>query len=155
MPSTQTSLFGNFLRPLEIYVWFYIIIALFIVTVVFWWIWFWTRELVFITKGDTFWYALGTVLQQGSPRSPRSCSGRMLVAFWWFFAITVAAVYSGNLTASLAVTKLNIPYKTFADLAQQNVFKLGILGGTSDVEFFKVLSINTHLIKAVAPLFLF
>jgi hypothetical protein len=79
----------------------------------------------------------------------------MLVAFWWFFAITVAAVYSGNLTASLAVTKLNIPYKTFADLAQQNVFKLGILGGTSDVEFFKVLSINTHLIKAVAPLFLF
>ncbi|ELT98317.1 hypothetical protein CAPTEDRAFT_219223 [Capitella teleta] len=75
--------------------------------------------------------------EEGSPRSPRSCSGRMLAAFWWFFAITVAAVYSGNLTASLAVTKLNIPYKTFADLAQQNVFKLGILGGTSDVEFFK------------------
>ena len=61
-----------------------------------------------------------------------------MAASWWFFSITLAAVYSGNLTAFLAVSNLKTPLKTFEDIAHQSDFQIGILGGSSDVDFFKV-----------------
>ena len=41
----------------------------------------------------------------GSQYEPTSLTMRKLVGFWWFFSIVMAATYTGNLIAVLAVPK--------------------------------------------------
>ncbi|ELU16732.1 hypothetical protein CAPTEDRAFT_70795, partial [Capitella teleta] len=68
----------------------------------------------------------------------QSISGRTLSGFLWFFSITLAAVYSGNLTAFLAVSKLSIPFSTLEDIASQNEYQIGFTGGGYSEMFFRV-----------------
>ncbi|ELU16476.1 hypothetical protein CAPTEDRAFT_189588 [Capitella teleta] len=43
---------------------------------------------------------------------------------------------SGNLTACLAVSNLNTPFTTFADLTQQNEYQMGMIGGSVTESLF-------------------
>ncbi|ELU13748.1 hypothetical protein CAPTEDRAFT_98250 [Capitella teleta] len=137
-PHASVSFLGYFFMPLAQSVWLYILLAIAIVSGLFWWIGLLNRELMFITKSRSFWLCFSAILQQGSPHSPCSCSGRMLSACWWFFAITLAAVYNGNIMASSAVAKLNIPFTTFEDIAEQSDHLIGLFGGTADLTFYGV-----------------
>ena len=67
----------------------------------------------------------------GCVHIPVRPSARMLVGFWWLYAIILAASYSANLMALIAVSKPCPPFQTFAELAEQDEYKFGVMGGGS------------------------
>ena len=56
---------------------------------------------------------------------PRTLSGRLLGSFWWFFSLTVTAMYMANLAAFLTVNRMAMPVDSLQSLANQNKFKFG------------------------------
>lgn len=74
-------------------------------------------------ESETFSFAGGNYL-------PVTLSGRVVVATWWVFCIVFMAVYSGSLVAYLAVTVVNMPFKTLEELVEQTAYKWAIVQGT-------------------------
>ena len=68
---------------------------------------------------------------EGSQWSPRLNATRIMVACWWFFVIVVAATYTGNLTAVLAVPKTVYPVQSLQELVEQSTYKYGTTSGTA------------------------
>ena len=59
--------------------------------------------------------------------------------YTWHLAILVLwATYSGNLVAFLTVIKNPVPINTLKELADQDQYKFGLLGGTAWVTSFEV-----------------
>ncbi|KAK2190986.1 hypothetical protein NP493_63g02027 [Ridgeia piscesae] len=54
-----------------------------------------------------------------------------MVACWWFFVILVAATYTGNLIAVLAVSKTGYPVQSLRELAEQSTYKYGTTAGAA------------------------
>ena len=48
------------------------------------------------------------------------------------------ATYTGNLVAFLAVEKQNVPFQTFAEVAENDNYKTGTLGGAVNVPLLQV-----------------
>lgn len=69
-------------------------------------------------------------------------SSRILLSAWLLFTVTLAAAYSGNLIASMTDGRQKVPFSTLEELAQQDTYQWGLLGGTSFVTLFKVRSIT-------------
>lgn len=72
---------------------------------------------------DIYIYAPGGV------HLPVSSSGRILVSFWWLFIIVMTSAYSGNLIASLTVTRKTPPFVSLEDVFTDANLKFGLLGG--------------------------
>ncbi|XP_048258914.1 glutamate receptor ionotropic, delta-2-like [Haliotis rufescens] len=79
---------------------------------------------------DTVMYLFGSTIHQGGVHLPESSSGRMLISFWWLFIIVMTAAYSGNLIASLTVTKESFPFTTLEDLLADEDLRVGLAEGT-------------------------
>ena len=60
--------------------------------------------------------------------------------FWYLAVIVMCGTYSGNLVAFLTVVKTPIPFDTLEELANQDQYKFGVLGGTAWVTSFEVSS---------------
>ncbi|XP_033741782.1 glutamate receptor ionotropic, kainate 3-like [Pecten maximus] len=86
----------------------------------------------------SFWYLFGALLTQGGKYTPYALSGRLFVGMWWLFCIISLATYSGNLIASLTVSKEKLPFKSLKEMVSQDKFKWGTYGGTVFVTMFKV-----------------
>ena len=71
------------------------------------------------------------------PYSLSLCS--VLVTTLIVYAV-MTAMYSANLIAFLSVEKYRVPFETFLELSEQNSYRFGFIGGSSLVDFFKVLS---------------
>ncbi|ELU00478.1 hypothetical protein CAPTEDRAFT_85408, partial [Capitella teleta] len=137
-PNPGSSLFGIIFRPLQLHVWLCILSTIIVIVAAFWVTSMSSEnDSPLSNKWQCIHFSCATMLSQGSPYTPRSCSGRILSAFLWFFSITVAAVYGGNLTAFLAVSKLSTPFSTLADIAFQSDFQIGFPGGGYSEMFFK------------------
>ncbi|XP_046381328.2 glutamate receptor ionotropic, delta-2-like [Haliotis rufescens] len=78
---------------------------------------------------DTAVYLFGSALHQGGVHLPVSSSGRILVSFWWLFIIVMTSAYSGNLIASLTVTRKTPPFSSLEDVFTDANLKIGLLGG--------------------------
>ncbi len=63
---------------------------------------------------------------------------RPLLGFYWLTVLVLAAVYAGNLTASLAVQKLILPIQTLEDLAAQDDIVLTLGNGSPRMQLFRV-----------------
>lgn len=87
---------------------------------------------------NAFWFALGAFMQQGNNISPRSISGRIVSAVWWFFALILVASYTANLAAYLTVERMITPITSPEDLATQTDVQYGMLEHGSTYEFFRV-----------------
>ncbi|ELU16524.1 hypothetical protein CAPTEDRAFT_185486 [Capitella teleta] len=111
-PDSRYSMFGGFSMTFDRTVWLCIMSAIGIVAGAMFFNGMRSRDPPFVNASSSFWYAIGTILQQ------------------------VAAVYSGNLTAHLTVANSNTPFRTYADIARQSDHLVGILGGTSDATFY-------------------
>ena len=74
----------------------------------------------------------------GFPRRTPIQSLRFLIGFWWTFCVAIIATYTGNLIAFLAVEKEIVPFQTYRDLAENQEYKVGTLGGTYSVTFLRV-----------------
>ncbi|XP_072930624.1 glutamate receptor 1-like [Epargyreus clarus] len=58
---------------------------------------------------NSFWFSLGSFMQQGSDVVPRSLSGRIVGTVWWFFALILVCSYTANLAAYLIVERIAEP----------------------------------------------
>ncbi|ELU10281.1 hypothetical protein CAPTEDRAFT_117355, partial [Capitella teleta] len=140
-PNPGATLFGNFLGPLRTNVWVGVISAIVFVALA-----------VRITEkssgpylvgtvANALWFCFGTLLQRGKSSitdSPKKAPTRIVYISWCFFSLALVAVYSANLTASLASINLITPLKTFDDLAEQTDYKIGFMGGGYKLYIFNV-----------------
>ncbi|XP_063399028.1 glutamate receptor ionotropic, kainate glr-3-like [Mytilus trossulus] len=92
----------------------------------------------------SFWYMYGALLSQGGEPLPVSLAGRTIVSGWWIFCIVSIAVYSGNLTASLAVHKTKLPFTSLEEMVKQKEFKWGTLGSSAFQTVFKDSAVPTY-----------
>ena len=56
-------------------------------------------------------------------------SERFILFSYWITIIILTAAYSGNLTASLAVKKTNMPFNSLRELADSKDYYLGVYDG--------------------------
>lgn len=89
---------------------------------------------------NSFWFTIGSLMQQGSDVAPISLSTRLVAGVWFFFAMIVIASYTANLAAFLTVVTLDKPIESAEDLAAQTEIKYGTLEGGSTMNFFKTSS---------------
>ncbi|XP_075257792.1 uncharacterized protein LOC142349858 isoform X2 [Convolutriloba macropyga] len=74
---------------------------------------------------NSIWFMVSSIMMQGVDVQPRTLSGRLLGSFWWFFSLTVTAMYMANLAAFLTVNRMAMPVDSLQSLANQNKFKFG------------------------------
>ena len=65
------------------------------------------------------WFAVGTLMQQGSDLNPRAASTRIVGGIWWFFTLILISSYTANLAAFRTVDRIIAPCETAEDLAKQ------------------------------------
>lgn len=87
---------------------------------------------------NSFWFALAAFMQQGCDIAPRSLSGRIVGAVWWFFTLILISSYTANLAAFLTIERMAIPINSPEDLAMQNEVQYGTLLYGSTWDFFRV-----------------
>eukprot|EP00057_Strongylocentrotus_purpuratus_P022448 XP_011676922.1 PREDICTED: glutamate receptor ionotropic, kainate 2-like [Strongylocentrotus purpuratus] len=159
-PQKKSNVFA-FLEPLDIKVWGCVLASLFVVGFL---IFILDRLSPYSAYGkggpdcdeaddfnllNSLWFAFASCLQQaywnvrtnhpveGGDNTPVSVSGRMLSAFWWFFALIIIATYTANLAAFLTVTRMENPINSLEDLANQNKISYGTIENSSLHRFFE------------------
>ncbi|XP_071511650.1 glutamate receptor 2-like [Diadema antillarum] len=94
----------------------------------------WTNDFGIV---NSCWFALGALMQQGSDILPRSVSGRIMGAIWWFFTLIIISSYTANLAAFLTTQSMKTVIKSAEDLAAQTKIQYGVHGSGSTMDFFK------------------
>lgn len=87
---------------------------------------------------NSFWFTVGTLMQQGSDINPRAISTRIVGGTWWFFTLIIISSYTANLAAFLTVERMDSPIESAEDLAKQTEIEYGTLNSGSTFTFFKV-----------------
>ncbi|XP_044316490.1 glutamate receptor ionotropic, kainate 1 isoform X4 [Drosophila rhopaloa] len=90
------------------------------------------------TLKNSFWFAIGALMQQGSDLYPRATSTRIVGGCWFFFCLIIISSYTANLAAFLTVERMISPIESASDLADQTEISYGTLEGGSTMTFFRV-----------------
>ncbi|KAK2579603.1 hypothetical protein KPH14_010896 [Odynerus spinipes] len=90
------------------------------------------------TLKNSFWFTIGSIMQQGSEIAPIGFSTRMMAGCWWFFCLIIVSSYTANLAACLAIAANIPPFDNVEELAKQKTIKYGAKSGGSTFEFFKL-----------------
>lgn len=90
------------------------------------------------TIANSFWFTIGTLMQQGSDLNPKAASTRIVSAIWWFFTLIIIASYTANLAAFLTVERMITPVENADDLSSQTEISYGTLESGSTMTFFRV-----------------
>ena len=88
---------------------------------------------------NSVWFAIGTVMQQGSDINPKALSTRLIGGVWWFFTLIIISSYTANLAAFLTVEKVDLTITNAEELANQSKVSYGVFKGGSTMNFFKVI----------------
>ncbi|XP_025836785.1 glutamate receptor ionotropic, kainate 1-like [Agrilus planipennis] len=94
--------------------------------------------------GNSFWFAIGTLMQQGSDLNPKATSTRIVGGIWWFFTLIIISSYTANLAAFLTVERMITPIESAQDLAEQTEISYGTLEGGSTKTFFRDSKIGVY-----------
>ncbi|CAG7824228.1 unnamed protein product [Allacma fusca] len=86
---------------------------------------------------NSFWFAIGSIMQQGSDIAPKAVSTRMVAGIWWFFTLIMVSSYTANLATFLIVQDLDESIKSLEDLAHQTKAKYGCVGTGTTASFFR------------------
>ncbi|XP_008483193.2 glutamate receptor ionotropic, kainate 2-like, partial [Diaphorina citri] len=89
------------------------------------------------TLSNSFWFTIGSLMQQGSDLNPKATSTRIVGAIWWFFTLIIIASYTANLAAFLTVERMITPIENAQDLSEQTEIMYGTLSGGSTMTFFR------------------
>ena len=87
----------------------------------------------------SFWFTIGSLMQQGSDVAPISLSTRLLAGMWFFFALIMISSYTANLAAFLTVETLEKPIESAEDLGRH--FKIQWNLDIVDLEIVEFLEI--------------
>ena len=90
------------------------------------------------TMSNSFWFAVGTLMQQGSDINPHAVSTRIVGGIWWFFTLIIISSYTANLAAFLTVERMVSPIENAEDLSKQTKISYGTIAGGSTMTFFRV-----------------
>ncbi|XP_068085191.1 glutamate receptor ionotropic, kainate 2 [Anabrus simplex] len=96
------------------------------------------------TLANSFWFTIGTLMQQGSDLNPKATSTRIVGGIWWFFTLIIISSYTANLAAFLTVERMITPIENAADLAEQTEISYGTLEGGSTMTFFRDSKIGIY-----------
>ena len=75
-------------------------------------------------------YILHSTVSQGSMWHPSHISSRIIYSFYALGWIILMATYTAYLVSFLSVKKEVIPFRTMSELAENDDYKLGVLGGS-------------------------
>ncbi|XP_037956612.1 glutamate receptor ionotropic, kainate 2-like [Teleopsis dalmanni] len=96
------------------------------------------------TIGNSFWFTVGTLMQQGSDINPKAYSTRIVSSIWWFFTLIIISSYTANLAAFLTVERMTTPIENAEDLASQTEISYGTLESGSTMTFFRDSMMETY-----------
>ncbi|KAI5732447.1 hypothetical protein M8J76_000300 [Diaphorina citri] len=96
------------------------------------------------TLSNSFWFTIGSLMQQGSDLNPKATSTRIVGAIWWFFTLIIIASYTANLAAFLTVERMITPIENAQDLSEQTEIMYGTLSGGSTMTFFRDSKIEIY-----------
>ncbi|KAL1466354.1 hypothetical protein MTO96_042791, partial [Rhipicephalus appendiculatus] len=86
---------------------------------------------------NRFWFAIGSLMQQGSDLNPSAVSTRIIASIWWFFTLIMISSYTANLAAFLTAQRMTSPIENAHDLAKQTSIDYGCLLSGSTKAFFQ------------------
>ncbi|KAL7644527.1 UNVERIFIED_CONTAM: hypothetical protein RMT77_005359 [Armadillidium vulgare] len=156
--SQQTRLF-SFMNPLAIEIWLYVMAAYMLVSLTMFIVarfspYEWqnphpcSQENNIVENqfslSNSFWFTIGTLMQQGSDLNPKACSTRIVGGIWWFFTLIIISSYTANLAAFLTVERMITPIEGAEDLAEQTEISYGSLSGGTTLTFFRDSRIETY-----------
>ncbi|XP_060072907.1 glutamate receptor ionotropic, kainate 2-like [Ylistrum balloti] len=159
MPKREKPGLFSFLNPLAIEIWIYVIAAYLLVSFSIFVLarfspYEWYNPHPCNPETDTvqntfnlsnsFWFTVGTLMQQGSDINPRAVSTRIVGGTWWFFTLIIISSYTANLAAFLTVERMDSPIESAEDLAKQTEISYGTLEGGSTMTFFKDSNIELY-----------
>ena len=83
------------------------------------------------SSGDFGAYILCSTVSQGSVWRPLHTSSRIMYSYYALGWIILMAAYITYLVSFLSLKKDVIPFRTMSELAENDEYKLGVLGGSS------------------------
>nr|CDJ91574.1 Glutamate receptor and Ionotropic glutamate receptor domain containing protein [Haemonchus contortus] len=86
---------------------------------------------------NSLWFAVGSLMQQGSDVIPRAAATRVVAVIWWMFTQILISSYTAQLAAFLTVERMTTPIESTADLASQQKIRYGTLKSGSTMDFFR------------------
>ncbi|XP_048260764.1 glutamate receptor ionotropic, kainate 2-like isoform X7 [Bombus affinis] len=159
VPTSHPARLFSFMNPLAIQIWLYVLAAYVLVSVMMFVVarispYEWNNphpchtesELVEnqFSLANSFWFTIGTLMQQGSDLNPKATSTRIVGGIWWFFTLIIISSYTANLAAFLTVERMITPIENAEDLAGQTDIAYGTLDSGSTMTFFRDSMIETY-----------
>ncbi|XP_017769340.1 PREDICTED: glutamate receptor ionotropic, kainate 2-like [Nicrophorus vespilloides] len=68
---------------------------------------------------NSFWFTIGSLMQQGTEIAPIAVSTRMVAGMWWFFTLIMVSSYTANLAAFLTTENPDSPFTNVHELVQR------------------------------------
>ncbi|XP_056644481.1 glutamate receptor ionotropic, kainate 2-like isoform X3 [Diorhabda sublineata] len=159
VPKSQQAKLFSFMNPLATQIWLYVLSAYILVSI--------TMFVVArfspcewqnphpceidnalvknqFSLANSFWFTIGTLMQQGSDLNPKATSTRIVGGIWWFFTLIIISSYTANLAAFLTVERMITPIENAEDLAGQTEISYGTLESGSTMTFFRDSMIETY-----------
>jgi len=158
-PTTKVTTLFSFLSPFSMVVWVYVLGAYVGVSVILFLVgrlspYEWDnphpcRQDDQVLENDfsllnSFWFTIGSLMQQGSDLQPKSMSTRTIAGIWYFFTLIMISSYTANLAAFLTVEKVVYPIESAEDLSSQMEIKYGCVATGSTRSFFSDSTIPTY-----------
>ncbi|KAK0163923.1 hypothetical protein PV328_002608 [Microctonus aethiopoides] len=160
VPTSHPARLFSFMNPLAIEIWLYVLAAYILVSVTMFVVarfspYEWNNphpchsgptEIVEnqFSLSNSFWFTIGTLMQQGSDLNPKATSTRIVGGIWWFFTLIIISSYTANLAAFLTVERMITPIENAEDLAGQTDITYGTLESGSTMTFFRDSMIETY-----------
>ncbi|KAM6968004.1 glutamate receptor ionotropic, kainate 3 isoform 3-T3 [Aplochiton taeniatus] len=157
-PNTTNNGFFSFLNPMTPDIWVYILLAYLGVSCVLFVIarfspyeWYDAHpcnpgsDVVEnnFTLLNSFWFGVGSLMQQGSELMPKALSTRIIGGIWWFFTLIIISSYTANLAAFLTVERMDSPMDSADDIAKQTKIEYGVVKDGATMQFFKKSKVST------------
>ncbi|CAL8288455.1 unnamed protein product [Merluccius merluccius] len=157
-PNTTNSGFFSFLNPMTPDIWVYILLAYLGVSCVLFVIarfspyeWYDAHpcnpgsDVVEnnFTLFNSFWFGVGSLMQQGSELMPKALSTRIIGGIWWFFTLIIISSYTANLAAFLTIERMDSPVESADDIAKQTRIDYGVVKDGATMTFFKKSKVST------------
>lgn len=159
VPTSQPTRLFSFMNPLAVEIWLYVLAAYVLVSITMFIVarfspYEWhnphpcdlENDLIEnqFSLANSFWFTIGTLMQQGSDLNPKATSTRIVGGIWWFFTLIIISSYTANLAAFLTVERMITPIENAEDLAGQTDISYGTLDSGSTMTFFRDSMIETY-----------
>ncbi|KAH8252383.1 hypothetical protein KR038_000242, partial [Drosophila bunnanda] len=159
VPTSEPTRLFSFMNPLAIEIWIYVLMAYVLVSICIYLVgkispieWKYINPCDFnnitignqFTLSDSFWFTIGTLMQQSPDIYPRAFSTRIISSIWGFFSLIIVASYTANLAAFLTTERMINPIENAEDLASQTEISYGTLDSGSTMTFFRDSMIETY-----------